>query len=105
MAVIHSIIGHITTQTINFGIDKVFFFCPLKDLLAIVGSKEFTPAVEQFQSIPLTRIVTGGQDDPSVRLQPCDCQFGSRCCSRTYIGYVKPHTHKCSADNLTDHFA
>ena len=77
----------------------------VEDSLSLGGRKEFAVLVEEFQRIPLTRVMGGGKDDSSVRSAHRDGQFGRRRAGKAALHDIDATADEGPADELFDHLS
>ena len=53
-----------------------FFFCNLQYFSTVSGCEEFSVSVEEFQCVPVARVVRCGDNDASVCTCHCYGEFG-----------------------------
>ena len=92
-------------QRIHFSEGKVLLLRNRKHALSFGIVEELAMLIEQFERIPLFRIMTGGEDDTSCRFFSGDRQFRCRCCCQTDIHHVIAHAHQRTANDLLHHMA
>ena len=92
MTAVHGVIGRVMTQMIYISIYKILFVGKFKNAIAIGCTQELTLTIEKFERVPMTRIVTGSENDTAIGLEPCYGKFGCRSGCQTYIGYIETHS-------------
>ena len=93
------------SEMVNLGIFKVLALSNVEHLIAVVLGEELPTRVEQLESIPLTRIMTGSDDDTTIGLRHGDSQFGGGSCGQTDVEHIESHTHERAADNGVNHLS
>ena len=96
---------NIVSQLVDLGIVEVLACSDVEHLGTVGRRQEFALAIQQFQGIPLTRIVRGGDDDAAVGTAHADSQFGSGCGGEADVDHVASATHEGSADHILHHLA
>ena len=71
---------------------------------SLYGREEFTFFVEEFEGVPLARVVAGSDDDAAAGAFHGDGELGGRGGSKADVHHVKAHAHECAADHVADHF-
>ena len=56
----------VMAESIDIGIVEVFGFGNLQHLVAFSGVEEFALLVEEFEGVPMTGVVAGGDDDAAT---------------------------------------
>ena len=103
MTVIKTVINRNMAQLVNLSIIKILLLGNLKHALSISSRQEFALAVEQFQCIPLTRIMRCRNDNTTIGTTHADSQFCGRCTGITNIKYIKAHAHQCATNHIAYH--
>ena len=62
------VILHVPAQFVDGGEFESLPLCNFKDAGTLGGIEELAPLVEQFERVPLLRVVAGGQDDSAIGL-------------------------------------
>ena len=103
VALVKRIVLDIFTQAVNIYIFKVFFLGNGQYFRSIGCGEEFTLCVQQFQRIPMTRIMTCRNDNTSGSLRHTYGKFcGWRCC-QTDIYHIVANTHQGTANDILYH--
>jgi len=105
MTAVHGVISTILAQVIYIGIGEGLGIGKFQDTLTIGSTEELSFTVEQFERIPMTGVMAGGEDDTSIGLKPCYGKLGGRCGGQADIRNVKAHTHEGTAYHLADHLS
>ena len=103
MPVVSLITVDVMTKCIDVGIFKVCLFGDVQHLRTIGSSQKLSFAVQQFQRIPLTRIVTCRYDDAAIGTQRAYRQLSRRRRSQSDVDDIVTHSHECAADHIIDH--
>ena len=77
-------------QVVHLGIFKILFLSKRQHLCPVVSRQEFPPAVQQFQSIPLLRIMACRQNNTSVRFLGSHGNLRRRRGSQSDIDHIMP---------------
>ena len=88
---------------VHIGKGEIFLFSNGKHLVTVVLCEEFTLIVQQFQGIPLARIVTCGDDDAACSLLHPDGQLGCRRGCESDVDHIIAHAHQSAAHNVLYH--
>ena len=105
MTLVEAVVLRIMPHMVNFSIFKIFFRGDFEHLIAVCLCQKLALIVEQFQSIPLARIVTGRDDDAAIGRAHSHGEFCCRRCGQAYVENIIAHTHECAADNVSHHVA
>ena len=90
----------IATDFLNRGKIEIVLGGHVKQPCAFGGRDELTLFVEKFQSIPLSRVMAGCQNDASVSFQTCDGDFRSRRSAQTDVKHISAHGLQGAANHL-----
>ena len=92
-------------QVIYFCKIEVFGFSDSQYLFSLEVIEELTFLVEEFECVPLLRVVASCEDDTSRCIESCDRQLGGWSSSQTNVDDIVAHTYECAAYELVHHFA
>ena len=73
--------------------------------ITLLFVQELTLAVEQFQGVPLTGVMTGSDDDAAIGTTHAYSQLGGRRSGQSDIDHIKAVAHQCSAHHVLHHLA
>ncbi len=90
-------------QIVHFGKGEIFLLRKIQDSLSFGGGKEFSLVVQEFQGIPLARVVAGGQDDAAVGLGEEDGHFRGGGGGEAALDHVYAAAHQGSYHQLFHH--
>ena len=102
--VIAEILG-IATQTVNIGKFEIAVVGQAHHLGSLCGRQELATLVQEFQSVPLTGIMAGRDDDTAASLLHRNGKFGGRRGGKTDIDDIESHAHQRSANHMADHLS
>ena len=105
VTLVKTVVFDIFTQMINIGILEIFTLGNSENLCAIGRCQEFTLAIKQLQSVPLTRVMGCGDNDTAVGSTHANSQFGSWCGSKSDVQHIIAHTHQSTTYNVLHHLA
>ena len=103
MPIVETIVHSNMSQLVDLGIAEVLLLSQSQHLGAVGSRQELALAVEQFQGIPLTRVMRGGDDDAAVGTAHAYCQL---CRWRRRIANVqdvKAHPHQGATNHVAHH--
>ena len=103
MALVERVVFDILSEVLYVGILKVFVLGNGEHFATVGCGEELALLVEQLQRVPLTRIVTGGDDDAAVGTTHAHGQLCGRCGGVAYVEHIIAHAHQCAAHHLTHH--
>ena len=92
-------------ECIDRGEVEVAFFGEVEYGLAFCCGEEFALIVEEFEGVPLARIVGCGDDDAAVCSGHFDCEFGGRCGCEAALDYINAAADNGAAHQLLDHLS
>ena len=93
MFLIVGIVFAITSDVVYIGKLKRFRFCYTQHFISFFLIQEFSMLIQQLQSVPLSGIVAGSQNNATARSFHGYSQFCSRCRCQSDIHHIKPHSH------------
>ena len=105
MPVVERIVGEVMSQLVDLGKREGLFVSDFKYAVAIILCEEFAFVVQQFECIPLSRVVAGRNDDAPVGFRHGDSQFGGWCGGQSDVYDIKTHAEECAADHTAHHLA
>ena len=103
--VVKGVVGCVMPQCVNASILVIALFRYVEHLVPVAFRQKFALVVEQFQGVPLPRIMACGYYNATVSLGKPYCQFRSRGGCEPYVNHIVAHTHECAADNAVHHVA
>ena len=95
----------VAAQLIHFGVGELFGFGDAEHFVALLLVEEFAMLVQQFQGVPLTGIMRGGQDDTTTSTLHHHSQFCGRRRGQVDIYHVPAHTHQGTYYDVLHHLA
>ena len=105
VALVETIVLTIMAQVVYVCIGKVTLIGYLQKFCAIFGRKKLTFIVEQFQSVPLARIMTCGDNYTPIGSCHSNGQLCSRRCGQPDVQHIKAHSHERTTHNVLNHIA
>ena len=93
------------TQFIHTAEVEILGRSAVQDSLALGRIEEFTLLIEEFQGVPLTRVVGGGQDDAAVRTGHYNSQFRGRRRGIASLDDIDATGDESTDNQLLDHLA
>ena len=84
---------------------EVFGFGDSEHFFALLVVEELSFLIEEFESVPLFRVMASGEDDTTCRIEASDRQFGGRGGSKSDIDDIVSYTDKCATYEEIHHFA
>ena len=105
MLLVVGVILAIGTQVVHIGIREILCLGNAQHLVALLGVQELALLVEQLQCVPLSRVVTGGDDDASGSALHGDGYFGGRRRGQADVHHIESHAHERAAHHVLDHLA
>ena len=103
MTVVERVVNGNMSQVVDLSILEVFLLSDSQYLSTIGSCQELAFAVQQFQRIPLTRIVRSGNDNTTIGTTHANGQLGGRRRSITDVQHVKAHAYKGTTNHVTHH--
>ena len=92
-------------QCVDLGKFEVASFGQLQHALALGIGEELAVGIEQFQRVPLARIVRGGNDDAAVGLVGRDGQLHAGRRAEPHVDHVGAAAEQGALDQVAHHFA
>ena len=92
-----------TSDTVHRCKIKITAIGKFQNFLSLSRRKELPSLIEKFKCVPLSRIVTGGDDYSSVGTGKPDCKFRCRRRGKTAFDNVHATRHKRAAHKLLHH--
>ena len=90
---------------VHISILEILLFSDVEYDSTISSSQEFSFFIQQFQGIPLTRIMRGSNDDSTICARHT---YGKFCCRRggkSDVYYIITYSHQRSANHILHHLA
>ena len=94
-----------TAEIVDIGKFVSFGIGGTNDFARLSGGKEFAFFVEKFEGVPLTGVVTGGDDHAAAGAFHRYGQFCGGGGGESDVDHVETHAHQRAADDLADHLA
>ena len=88
---------------IHIRIVEIFTFCDVENLVSFRFCKKFTFMVKQFQCIPLSWVMTRGDDNAPSRLCHTHSQFGCGRRSQSNVNDIITNSHQRSTHHVLHH--
>ena len=105
VALVERVVLLVAAKLVYVGIVEIFLFCYVEHGSTVFCSEKFALVVQQFQCVPLARIVRSGDDDTTIGTLHTHGKLGGRGGCQTDIYDIGTNTHKCAAHNVLHHFA
>ena len=105
MLLVEAAVAHIMAEMVDVGIFEILLLGDREHLVAIVLGEELTQVIEQFQCVPLTRVVARGDDDSAISAGHGDSQFGGGGGGQPYVDHIIAHTDERTANHTAHHLA
>ena len=98
-------VAHMASQTVDIGKLVVVIIGTTHHFAGFLGGEKFAAFVQELQSIPLARVVTGSQDDTTTGAFHSHGKFGGGRCGQTDIYHIEAHAHQGTTGDTCHHFA
>ena len=105
MLLVERVVLLVVAQVVNVAIVEVFLLGNLKHFVAVSLCEELAFVVQQFQCVPLARVVAGCDDDTPGSLRHYNGKLRSRSGGKTDVEHVVAHANQCTAHHAANHLA